>query len=169
LRALRGDAPVVLLIDEVDRADPEFEALLLEVLAERQVTIPELGTVRARHWPLVILTSNGTRDMSDALRRRCLHAFLDVPPPSREQAILELRVPGLAANLAEQLARFAAKIRQMDLRKAPSVSETIDWARALLLLGASSLDADLVGSTLGVLLKFGEDQTKVGDRLSTLL
>jgi MoxR-like ATPase len=120
LRALSSETPVVMLIDEIDRADPEFEAFLLEILAERQATIPELGTVRARSAPLFILTSNAAREMSDALRRRCLHAFVDYPPPSREQAILELRVPGIAQRLAEQLTAFVREVRAMDLRKAPS-------------------------------------------------
>jgi MoxR-like ATPase len=171
LRALTSESPVVMLVDEVDRADPEFEALLLEVLADGQITIPELGTVRASGAgsagtgsasgaPLFILTSNATRDLNDALRRRCLHAFLDVPPPSREQAILELRVPGIGKSLAEGVANLAHKIRALDLRKAPSIAETIDWARALLLLGASSVEKDLARSTLGVLLKYEEDRAK---------
>ena len=123
---------------------PEFEAFLLEVLAERQVTIPELGTIRAKTAPLFVLTSNGTREMTDALRRRCLHAFVDYPPPSREQAILELRVPGLGqgAGGAARGLRAAASAR-LDLRKAPSIAETIDWARALVMLGASALDPEL--------------------------
>jgi MoxR-like ATPase len=169
LRALTSDKPVVMLIDEVDRADPEFEAFLLEVLAEQQVTIPELGTVRAKTAPLFILTSNGTREMTDALRRRCLHAFVETPPPSREQAILELRVPGVSAALAAQLTAFAQKVRGLDLRKGPSISETIDWARALVVLGASALDADLVRETLGVIVKFEEDRTKVEGKLDALL
>jgi MoxR-like ATPase len=169
LRALTSSTPVVMLIDEIDRADPEFEAFLLELLAERQVTIPELGTIRAASKPLFVLTSNGTRDMSDALRRRCLHAFLDYPPPSREQAILELRVPGLAANLAEKLTAFARKVRAMDLRKSPSISETIDWARALVLLGASAIDDELARSTMGVLLKYEEDRAKVISKLGSAL
>jgi MoxR-like ATPase len=168
LRALSSESPVVMLIDEIDRADPEFEAFLLEVLAERQATIPELGTVRARNAPLFLLTSNGTREMSDALRRRCLHAFVDYPPPSREQAILELRVPGLAQKLAEQLTAFVREVRAMDLQKMPSIAETIDWARALVLLGASALDEDLARSTLGVLLKFDEDRTKVGPKVAKI-
>ncbi len=168
LRALTSERPALLLVDEVDRADPEFEALLLEVLAERQVTIPELGTIRATHAPVVILTSNGTRDMSDALRRRCLHAFLDYPPPSREQAILELRVPGLGAKLASQLADFTAKLRAMDLAKAPSIAETIDWARALLALGANALDPDLARATLGVFLKVADDRAKVEAKLPAI-
>jgi len=169
LQALTSEQPVVMLIDEIDRADPEFEAFLLEILAERQVTIPELGTVRATHAPLFILTSNGTRDMTDALRRRCLHAFVDYPPPSREQAILELRVPGLGATLAGQLAAFAQKLRALDLRKSPSIAETIDWGRALLVLGASALDPELVRSTLGLLVKHEEDRVKVEAKLGALL
>ena len=169
LQALTSDQPVVLLVDEVDRADPEFEAFLLEILAERQVTIPELGTIKAKHEPLVVLTTNATREMTDALRRRCLHAFLDYPPPSREQAILELRVPGLSKTLAAQLATFAQRLRTMDLRKAPSIAETIDWARALLLLGASALDRQIVTDTLGALLKHEEDRAKAESKLDTLI
>ena len=169
LQALRSDVPVVLLLDEVDRADPEFEAFLLEVLSEGQVTVPELGTFKARHPPLVVLTTNGTRDMTDALRRRCLHAFLDYPPPSREVKILEMRVPGLAAELARSLAAFAARVRTMDLRKLPSISETIDWARALVLLGKSALDRSLAEETLGVLIKYEEDRAKVTQSLPKLL
>jgi MoxR-like ATPase len=168
LRALSSEAPVVMLIDEIDRADPEFEAFLLEILAERQATIPELGTIRARSAPLFVLTSNAAREMSDALRRRCLHAFLDYPPPSREQAILELRVPGLAQRLAAQLTAFVREVRGMDLRKAPSISESIDWARALVLLGAGALDETLARSTLGVLLKYEEDRAKVGGVLAKI-
>ncbi len=169
LRALTSERPVVMLIDEVDRADPEFEAFLFEVLSEGQVTIPELGTVRAKTSPLFVLTSNGTREMTDALRRRCLHAFVDYPPPSREQAILELRVPGLSADLALRLATFAERARTLDLRKAPSIAETIDWARALVLLGASALDAETVRSTLGALLKHQEDREKVEAKLAGLV
>ncbi|HEY8087019.1 MAG TPA: MoxR family ATPase [Polyangiaceae bacterium] len=168
LRALTSEKPVVMLLDEVDRADPEFEAFLLEVLSEKQVTIPELGTVRAKVAPLFVLTSNGTREMTDALRRRCLHAFVDYPPPSREQEIIELRVPGVNAAFAAQLAAFAQKVRAMDLRKAPSIAETLDWARALLLLGASTLDKELARSTLGVILKHEEDRAKVEAKLGTL-
>jgi MoxR-like ATPase len=160
LRALISDEPVVLLIDEVDRADPEFEAFLLEILAEGQATIPEMGTIKAKHPPLVVLTTNATRDMTDALRRRCLHAFLDYPPPSRELAILELRVPGIGKLLAEQLVAFVAELRKIELRKAPSIAETIDWARALVTLGASALGAELASATLGALLKHDEDRAK---------
>jgi MoxR-like ATPase len=169
LRALTSEQPVVMLVDEVDRADPEFEAFLLEVLAERQVTIPELGTVRAKAAPLFVLTSNGTREMTDALRRRCLHAFVDYPPPSREQAILELRVPGIGKRLAEQLAAFAHKVRAMDVRKTPSIAETIDWGRALVLLGASALDKELARSTLGVVMKHEDDRVKVEAKLDSLV
>jgi len=169
LQALTSEEPVVLLVDEVDRADPEFEALLLEVLAEQQVTIPELGTVKAKHPPLVLLTSNGTRDLTDALRRRCLHAFLDYPPPSREVAILELRVPGIGSLLSAQLAAFAARVRAMDLKKSPSISETLDWARTLMVLGASALEPEIVRATLGALVKYEEDQAKVAAKTEALL
>jgi MoxR-like ATPase len=160
LQAIDTDVPVVLLIDEVDRSDPEFEAFLLEILAEGQVTIPELGTLKAKHPPLVLLTTNATRDITDALRRRCLHVFLDYPPPSRELAILELRIPGIAKALAEALVTFVHALRKLDLRKAPSISETLDWARALLALGASALDRTTVEATLGVLLKHQEDRER---------
>src|SRR5882762_4724654 len=135
LAALKSAVPAVLLIDEVDRSDPEFEAFLLEMLSEFQVTIPEIGTVRATFVPLVLLTTNATREMTDALRRRCLHAFLDYPPPAREVAIMKLRVPGIEDTLVRELAAFAEKIRALDLRKAPSISETLDWARALMTMG----------------------------------
>jgi MoxR-like ATPase len=166
LRALTSETPVVLLIDEVDRADPEFEAFLLEILSEMQVTIPELGTIKAKDPPLVVLTTNATRDMTDALRRRCLHVFLDYPPPSREVAILELRVPGISRALAEELARFAARVRTLELRKPPSIAETIDWARALVLMGASALDPELARQTLGALVKHEEDRVKAEAELS---
>jgi MoxR-like ATPase len=166
LRALTSEAPVVLLIDEVDRADPEFEAFLLEILSEMQVTIPELGTITAKHAPLVVLTTNATRDMTDALRRRCLHAFLDYPPPSREVAILEMRVPGISKKLAEELAKLAAQIRKLDLRKAPSIAETIDWARAMVTLGMSALDPAVAKETLGLLVKHEEDRAKVEAELN---
>lgn len=169
LRAIRSEAPVVLLIDEVDRADPEFEAFLLEILGEFQVTLPELGTLRARHRPLVLLTTNGTREMTDALRRRCLHLFLDYPEPSRELAIVKLRAPGIEDALAAQLVSFVERLRALDLRKAPSLSESIDWARALLVLGASTIGNDLARDTLGVLLKHEEDRRLVDSRMADLL
>ena len=171
LRALRSETPAVLLIDEVDRADPEFEAFLLEILSELQVTIPELGTVRAdpESPPLVFLTTNGTREMTEALRRRCLHAFLDYPPPSREIAILKMAVPGLEAALAARMVAFVDGLRALDLRKAPAISETIDWARAVLLLGGTKLDRELVRQTLGVLLKHQGDKAEVEGKVEKLL
>lgn len=171
LRALRSPTPVVLLIDEVDRADPEFEAFLLEILSELQITIPELGTIRAdpAHPPLVLLTTNGTREMTEALRRRCLHAFLDYPPPSREIAILHTAVPGIEAALAARMVAFVDGLRALDLRKAPAISETIDWARAVLMLGGSKLDKDLVQSTLGLLLKHQADRAGVEPKIEKLL
>jgi MoxR-like ATPase len=169
LQAIDSPTPVVLLVDEVDRADPEFEAFLLEILAESQVTIPEIGTVRAAQPPLVVLTTNATRDMTDALRRRCLHAFLDYPPPSRELRILELRVPGIAKDLAASLVAFVHEVRKLDLRKLPSIAETIDWARALVLLNANALDQDLAAQTLGVLAKYEEDRQKIEAKLPSLV
>lgn len=169
LQAIMSEVPTVLLVDEVDRADPEFEAFLLEVLAEGQITIPEMGTVRAAAPFLAILTSNNTRDLTDALRRRCLHAFVDYPPPSRELAIIEMRVPGIAPALAAQLAHFVAAVRTLELRKAPSIAETIDWARALMLLGASALDRGLVESTLGALIKIEEDRARVQAQTERIL
>jgi MoxR-like ATPase len=169
LRALRADPPALLLIDEVDRSDPEFEALLLEVLSDFQVSIPELGTIRARHLPRVVLTSNGTREMTDALRRRCLYLHLDYPEPSRELAILRMKVPGLAESLSQQIVAFVGKLRALDLRKTPSVSESVDWARTLVLLGADSLDPELVRSTLGVLTKHATDLDLVEDKLDETL
>jgi len=169
LAAIRSEAPVVLLLDEVDRADPEFEAFLLEILSELQVTIPELGTFRAKHPPLVLLTTNATREMTEALRRRCLHAFLDYPSSSRELAILELVVPGIDLTLAAHLVAFIGELRKMDLRKAPAVSETLDWARALVLLGKSKLDPELARDTLGLLLKHQEDKVSVEPRLDTMV
>jgi len=169
LAALRSDVPVVLLIDEVDRADPEFEAFLLELLSELQITIPELGTFRAKHSPLVLLTTNATREMTEALRRRCLHAFLDYPPSSRELQILQVTLPGIDERLAEHLVLFVAALRKLDLRKAPAISETIDWARGLMLLGKSQLDAEVVRDTLGMLLKHQEDKEAVERRIEGLV
>ncbi|MCC6559456.1 MAG: MoxR family ATPase [Polyangiaceae bacterium] len=169
LAALRSPAPVVLLIDEVDRADPEFEAFLLEVLSELQVTIPEIGTIRAAHPPLILLTTNATREMTEALRRRCLHAFLDYPAPRREIAILELALPGIAPRLAAEIVGFVGALRAMDLRKAPAISETIDWARALLLLGRDAIDPEIAQGTLGLLLKHQSDKEGAEARLPALI
>ncbi len=169
LQALESDTPAVLLIDEVDRADPELEAFLLEILGELQVTIPEIGTVRAKHVPLVVLTTNGTREMTEALRRRCLHAFLDYPSPQRELAILEARIPGVDASLARAIVDFVARLRTLDLEKAPSIGETIDWARALIIMNARVLDPEIAESTLSVLLKHREDRDLAIAQLADLL
>ncbi|MCZ7683247.1 MAG: MoxR family ATPase [Sandaracinaceae bacterium] len=157
LAALRSADPVVLLVDEIDRADPELEAMLLEVLSDFAVSVPELGTLEARSHPFVVLTSNATRELTEALRRRCLHLVLDFPSEARELAIVRRRVPEASAELTAQLVRFVQSVREVDLRKTPSVSETLDWARALVLLGARALDPSVVRDTPGVLLKHAAD------------
>ncbi|WP_119419796.1 AAA family ATPase [Desertibaculum subflavum] len=162
LKALRHPGGAVLLIDEVDKADQEFEAFLLEILSDFQVTIPELGTVSAVVPPLVFLTSNSTRDMGDALKRRCLHLHIGFPDPKLERRIIEVRVPGVGERLRRQLVSYVQQLRGMDLKKLPSVSETIDWARVLVLLHAESLEPDMVRDTLNVLLKFEEDVEAAG-------
>ncbi|MDT4894422.1 MAG: hypothetical protein QOE97_3457 [Pseudonocardiales bacterium] len=165
LTAIRQDEPTVLLIDEADKTDVEVEALLLEVLSEFQVTVPELGTITATRRPFVLVTSNATRELSEALKRRCLYLYLDYPTPERERAIVLARVPGLEAELAEQVARTAATLRTLELKKSPSVAETIDWARTLLALGASSLDEQTTSSTLGVVLKHVSDHNRARKEL----
>jgi len=162
LEAITEDRSPVLLIDEVDRADEAFEAFLLEVLAEWQVTIPELGTIRARHKPRVILTSNRTRELSDALRRRCLYLWLPYPSLDQEIDILRARVPGLAERLAHQIARLMQVLRGLPLQKAPGVAESLDWAAALLALHAEHLDRDIVRETLGTIFKYNDDLEKLG-------
>ena len=157
LAAIRSPDPVVLLIDEVDRLDVETEALLLEVLSDYQVSVPELGTITSAQIPLVFLTSNNSRELSEALKRRCLYLFIDYPSPEREQEIVLSRVPGISATLAGQVAGVVRSLRQLELKKRPSVSETIDWARTLVLLGAEEISTDLVVSTLHVLLKHQSD------------
>ena len=157
LQAVLSDVPVLLLVDEVDKADPEFEAFLLEVLADHAVTVPELGTMRARHPPRLVLTSNATRELSDALRRRCLHLFIDFPSQERELAIVRSRVPGVPEELSRQTVAAVAVLRTMDLKKAPSISETLDWIRSLVLLQAHTLDGRIVSETLNVLLKHEAD------------
>jgi MoxR-like ATPase len=157
LTAIRSEAPVVLLIDEVDRLDIESEALLLEVLSEYQVSIPELGTVTARHIPQVFLTSNNTRDLSEALKRRCFFLHLGYPSIDREAEIIQLRVPDLADHLAGEIAALVALLRASDLRKPPSIAESIDWARTLLALGATDLSDEVTRQTLSVLLKYERD------------
>ncbi len=157
LAALTQSRPPVLLIDELDRADEPFEAFLLETLAERQITIPELGTIRAEHAPIVLLTSNRTREIHDALRRRCLYAWVDYPDARRELEILRLKAPGASERLSLQVVSFVQKMRTLDLFKAPGVAEAIDWTNALLALDAMALDPQSVESTLGVLLKYQDD------------
>jgi len=172
LRALEspGEEPPVLLIDEVDRADEEFEAFLLEVLSDFAVTIPEIGTVRAERPPRVILTSNRTREVHDALKRRCLYHWIDYPTAERELAILHARVPGVPERLAGEIVGFVQRLREADLAKSPGVAETLDWAAALLALGADHLDAARVEQTLGVLLKYQEDMaTMRGGTARTVL
>ncbi len=160
LQALTSDEPVVLLIDEIDRADVEFEAFLLEVLSDFQVSVPELGSIRARHEPMVLLTSNNTRELSEALKRRCLFLYVDYPLLSREIEIVRLKVPDLRPELAEQAVEIVHQLRNMDLRKQPSISETLDWARALVTLNADQIDQDTLRKTLTVLLKFETDVAK---------
>ncbi len=166
LEAIRSHEPVVLLIDEVDRVEVETEALLLEVLSEYQVSIPELGTITANQIPLVFLTSNNTRELSEALKRRCLYLHVDYPSMEREKEIVLTKVPGLSENLADQIARIVRSIRQLDLKKAPSVSETIDWARTLVLLGIEHIDAQQAKETLHILLKYQTDIAKAAKELS---
>lgn len=161
LKAIRADAPVVLLVDEVDKSDPEFEAFLLEVLSDYQVSIPELGTITATHIPFVVLTSNSYRDMSDALKRRCLHLYIDYPDADTEMAIVKKKVPAIADGLARQMVAAMGRIRELDLKKAPSISETLDWAHALISLQVETLSADLVADTLNVICKHREDARQV--------
>ena len=157
LRALEEEAGAVLLIDEVDKANEEFEAFLLEVLSAFQITIPELGTIKSKRPPIVFLTSNNTRDMGDALKRRCLHLHIPLPDARLEEQIVATRVPEIETHLRRQIVNFVQTLREKDLKKLPSISETIDWARALVLLHVDELDAKLVRETLNVLLKFEED------------
>jgi MoxR-like ATPase len=160
LEAIRADEPVVLLIDEVDRVEVETEALLLEILSDYQVSIPELGTVRATQVPLVFLTSNNTRELSEALKRRCLFLHVDYPDLEREREIVLAKVPGITESLADQVARIVRSIRQLELKKPPSVSESIDWARTLLLLGVDQIDAATATGTANILLKYQSDIAK---------
>ena len=160
LTAIRTEEPAVLLIDETDKADIEIEGLLLEVLGDFQITIPEMGTVRARHRPFVVLTSNASRELSEALRRRCIFLHVDYPDSELEERIVEVKVPGLEHSLTESVVRVINALRAMPLRKAPSVSETIDWARTLLALGAAELDEDTMRDSLGVILKHRSDHEK---------
>ena len=160
LEAIRSEDPVVLLIDEVDRVEVETEALLLEVLSDYQVSVPELGTVSATQIPLVFLTSNNTRELSEALKRRCLYLHIDYPDLEREKEIVLTKVPDISEKLADQIARIVRSIRQLELKKAPSVSETLDWARTLMLLGIQNVDAEQASATVQILLKYQSDITK---------
>lgn len=157
LRAINSDEPALLLIDEIDRADAEFEAFLLEVLSDFQVTVPELGTIRAKHMPLVLLTSNNTRELSEALKRRCLYLHIDYPTVQAELSIVRLKVPDLSPQLAKQAVELVQRLRGLELKKYPSVSETLDWARALVMLNAKSIDEKVLDNTLTILLKYEQD------------
>ena len=168
LQAIRSPKPTVLLIDEIDKADPEFEAFLLEVLAENSVTVPELGTIKPVHVPRVVLTSNAARELSDALKRRCLHLFIDYPTRERELAIVRARLPGVPQKLAEQVVNAVSRLRKLELKKAPSIAETLDWAQALVLLNADNLSTDLVAQTLNLVLKHEADVEKTKPVLHTL-
>jgi MoxR-like ATPase len=166
LEAIRAEDPVVLLIDEVDRVEVETEALLLEILSDYQVSIPELGTMTAKQIPLVFLTSNNTRELSEALKRRCLYLHIDYPSLEREKEIVLARVPEISDHLADEVVRIVRSIRSLELKKQPSVSETLDWARTLLLLGVESIDAEQAKSTLHILLKYQTDIAKAAKELS---
>src|SRR5574339_971504 len=160
LKAILSEQPSVLLIDEIDRADAEFEAFLLEVLSDFQVSVPELGTLTAKHRPFVVLTSNNTRELSEALKRRCLYLFIDYPTVQEELAVVRLKVPDLSPKLAQQAVEFVQKLRNADMRKSPSISETLDWANALVALNAKNLDKDTLEDTMSVLLKHEADLQK---------
>ena len=165
LKALRSESPVVLLIDEIDKLDFEAEALLLEVLSDWQITIPEMGTIGATAHPFVVLTSNNERELSEALKRRCLYLYLDYPDVEREKAILLARVPELSETLAEQVVRLVRSIRELELKKSPSIAETLDWARTLLHLSITTLDPETLKRTMPVLLKYQTDIAKATDHL----
>ncbi|MBI3637248.1 MAG: MoxR family ATPase [Candidatus Rokubacteria bacterium] len=169
LNAILAEKPATLLVDEIDKAEPEFEAFLLEVLSDFQVSVPELGTIRAKHVPLVVLTSNNARELSDGLKRRCLHLFIDFPAATEELEIIRLKVPEVPERLARAVVAAVQKIRAMDLRKPPSVSESLDWARSLVILNAQSLDAALVESTLSMLVKYEKDLERVKGALDKVL
>ncbi|MBF7084547.1 MoxR family ATPase [Desulfallas sp. Bu1-1] len=169
LRAFKSPKPVVLLVDEIDKSEEELESFLLEALSEFQVSIPELGTFRAEHAPYVVITSNSTRELSDALRRRCLYLYLGYPDAGLEEAIINLKVPGISRHLARIVVQLVQRIRGMKLKKAPSITETIDWARTLLLLGMDEISDKLVRESLNVLLKYEDDIKKVEQSLDQLI
>ena len=169
MQAISSEEPVLLLIDEVDKSDPEFEAFLLEILSDFQVTIPEIGTIAATSQPLVFLTSNDAREMSDALKRRCLHLWIDYPSEELEVQILDRKVPNVDKRLAEEIVQMMNRIRELDLKKTPSISETLDWARALLALNADELEEQIVSDTLNVILKYEGDVQKAQNELAKLI
>ncbi|HEX6438401.1 MAG TPA: MoxR family ATPase [Candidatus Binatia bacterium] len=169
LRAILSDRRSVLLIDEVDKSDAEFEAFLLEVLSDFQISVPEIGTLKAKHIPLVVLTSNSSREMSDALKRRCLHLHIDFPDAQRETEIVNLKVPGIDQKLTESVIQLIQRIRKLDLKKTPSISETLDWVKALTLLNVRSLDDELVKETLSILVKYEADIRKAQQELQSYL
>lgn len=169
LSAILSREPAVLLIDEVDKSDTEFEAFLLEVLSDFQVTVPEIGTLRAKHLPFVVLTSNNNREMSDALKRRCLHLYLDYPDPQREMEIIKLKVPGVGEKLAEEVVQLLHRFRKLDLKKRPSISETLDWVKALTLLNIKRLDEKLVEETLSALVKYEGDIRKAQEEMKAYI
>jgi MoxR-like ATPase len=165
LRAIRSDQPAVLLIDEIDKADAEFEAFLLELLSDFQVTVPELGTLKATHLPLVILTSNNAREMSDALKRRCLHLYIDFPDKDQELRIIKTKIPDVSDKLAEQVVGVIQSLRKLDLKKTPGISESLDWVKALTLLNVKTLDEALVNETLDTIVKYEGDVRKAQEEL----
>ncbi len=169
LAAILADEPVVLLVDEIDKAEVEFEAFLLEVLSDWQVSVPELGTIKARHLPLVVLTSNNARELSDGLKRRCLHLFIDFPTPAEELAIIRLKVPEASERLAREVVSAVQRIRALELRKAPSISESLDWVRSLVILNADRLEPGLVEATLTLLVKYERDLERVKGSLDKVL
>jgi MoxR-like ATPase len=169
LRSITSTDRTVLLIDEIDKSDSEFEAFLLEVLSDFTVSVPELGTMRAKHIPIVLLTSNNAREMSDALKRRCLHLYIDFPGSDQELQIVRLKVPGISATLSAQVVEAVQRIRKLDLKKSPSISETLDWAKTLTLLNAEQLDAELINDTLSTVLKYEGDIRKAQDELKAFL
>jgi MoxR-like ATPase len=169
LQAISSKEPVVLLIDEIDKSDSEFEAFLLEVLSDFQVSVPELGTLQAIHLPFVVLTSNNSREMSDALKRRCLHLYIDFPDREQELSIIKVKVPGIAEQLAAEVVEVVQNIRKLDLKKTPSISETLDWAKALTLLSVDRLDDELVNETLNTILKYEGDVRKAEAELKDFL
>jgi MoxR-like ATPase len=169
LQAIESDQPVVLLIDEIDKSDPEFEAFLLEVLSDFQVSIPELGTRKATHIPFVFLTSNDSRDMSDALKRRCIHLYIDYPERNLELDVVKLKIPGINSELAKQMVDTIRNIRNLDLKKKPCISETLDWAQSLIALQVEDLNPEVVADTLNVICKYRSDVVQVTEKMEKII